>query len=370
MTSLYIHIPFCRKKCFYCAFPVAVAGKRAVGAYLDCLKQETLFCAKEKVSTLYVGGGTPTSLTDGQFSAMLKSIKSVFCCLPDYEFTVEVNPEDIDCQKAKYLFDCGVNRISLGVQSFNSKYLTLLGRGHNARDAFGAFENLRKAGFRNINLDFMYGFPRQTTRELGRDLDEMMTLGAEHISCYSLEVERNSLFYQKGVPLQKDSTQARFYEYVRSFLEEAGFRQYEISNFSKKGRESAHNLNYWQGGNYIGLGLGAHSHKNGRRFWNVGRLREYISRIESGQSSEDGHEQLTAFQRLTEKFLFGLRMNQGVDIKAIEKEFQCRLSDEQQQKVKLFVDTGWLLDNKNIIQATPKGRLVLDELSVQLIADR
>lgn len=366
-ASLYIHIPFCRKKCFYCSFPVAVVGQASIEKYLKCLLREIKFYKGKKLKTIYLGGGTPSLLNRDQLEKILSAIKSNFHYLSDTEFTIESNPDDIDYAKMKAIKTCGINRISLGVQSFNDHYLEYLGRTHKCSDVYNAFEILRKVGFDNINLDVMYSFPEQTSREIKKDLKSLVHLRPEHVSCYCLSIEQQSRFLLKGVSLPAGQNQAKAYECVRRFLEENGFHQYEVSNFAKAKRKSQHNLNYWEGGNYIGVGMGAHSHCDGKRSWNVSKLKEYIRKIEAGESPQEGCEYLTSDKRLKETMLFGLRMNKGVNVRILEDKFQCHITREEKKEINCFVKNGLLDNNKGCIRATDKGRLVLDEISARLI---
>jgi oxygen-independent coproporphyrinogen-3 oxidase len=213
----------------------------------------------------------------------------------------------------------------------------------------------------------MYSFPKQTSLQIKKDLESLLSLSPEHVSCYSLTIEEQSRFHVKGVQLPDKHKQAKAYEQVRCFLEENGLRQYEISNFAKPGKASAHNLNYWLGGNYFGVGMGAHSHCNGRRSWNVSRLKEYIKRMESNNMPEEGNECLPPEKRFKEALLFGLRMNQGVDIRKLENRFDYCLNKEEHKNIDCFVEDGLLNNVNGVVKVANKGRLVLDEISARLI---
>lgn len=367
MTSLYIHIPFCQRKCLYCSFPVFVAQERKIDAYLDCLEKEARKYQGQEVTTVYVGGGTPSLLSVDQLRRLMKIVFQSFRCPGKAETTIETNPEDILPEKAELLLALGLNRISLGVQSFNDRYLKYLGRCHDARREKEAFADLHTAGCKNVNVDLMFSFPGQTLPELEKDLEILAGLNPEHVSLYTLTVEPNSRFFSQKITEVNNDEQARSYEHVARFLKNAGFQQYEISNFAKPGWESRHNLNYWRGGNYIGLGLGAHSHRDGRRSWNVSRLKEYMERLQKGGSPEQGFEELTPLKRLTEALVFGLRMNEGVNVRALQERFQKTLTSERVDKIKQFVDEGLLVYDNEILKVTSAGRLVLDEMSAYLV---
>ena len=367
MISLYIHIPFCRKKCFYCSFVVAIGQDRRIDEYLDCLSLEAERYRGALVRTVHLGGGTPTHLNSAQLKKLFMMLKKKFRFTTNCEMTVEANPESLDFDKAELLNEFGVNRISLGIQTLNDRYLKYLGRCHDSRRASTAFSDLRRAGFQNINVDLMYSFPGQTDEEIKTDVVSLTDLGSEHLSLYTLTIEENSRFYTKNVKLAATQTQARQYELVAHLLEQTSFQQYEISNFARPRRESSHNLNYWQGGNYVGLGVSAHSHHNGVRCWNVARVSDYMSRIKDHQNPAEGEEKLSARQRFMEILLFGLRMNQGVKIPEIKQKWADQFSPEVEEKIHALTAGGFLRRENDYLKATAKGRLVLDEISAQLI---
>lgn len=367
MTSLYIHIPFCRKKCFYCSFVVAVGQDDRMDSYLDCLTQEAERYRDTVIETVYLGGGTPSYLNRDQLQNFLTTLRKQFKFTSQCEWTLEANPEGLDLEKAKLLYDLGVNRVSLGVQSLNDRYLKYLGRCHDAHRAHTAFRTLRQAGFTNINVDLMYSFPGQTDDEIKEDVLSLTSLGSEHLSLYTLTIEENSRFYARRIKLDSSEDQARQYELVVSFLESTEFKQYEISNFAKPGKESRHNLNYWQGGDYIGLGVAAHSHRAGTRFWNVSKTNVYIKKIQDRQSPVEGEEKLSARQRLMELILFGLRMNQGVHIEEAGQKAGCVLDAARRQIIDELIGQGFLFRQVGYLKTGLKGRLVLDEMSSRLI---
>ena len=367
MGALYIHIPFCQKKCFYCSFVVAIGQDHRIDSYLDCLEWEAERYRGISVKTVYLGGGTPTYLKAQQLKKLFMMLRQKFYFTKDCEVTIEANPEGLELDKIKLLNDLGVNRISLGIQTLNNQYLKYLGRCHDSSRALTAFRDLRKAGFLNINVDLMYAFAGQTDEEIAQDVVGITALKSEHLSLYTLTIEENSRFYTKKIKLAATQDQARQYELVTHLLAQTEFKQYEISNFAKDHRESLHNLNYWQGGNYLGLGVGAHSHQEGMRFWNVLRISDYMSRIKNHQSSTEGQERLSTRQRFMEILLFGLRMNQGVKVSEIEQKLTEKLKSEVKEKINEFIRAGFLSRENDCLKATDKGRLVLDEISVQLI---
>ncbi len=367
MISLYIHIPFCQRKCFYCSFVVAIGQDDRIDSYLECLTQEAEKHPSTPLKTIYVGGGTPTHMNLKQLERLFAILRSTFQFSPDCEFTIEANPEGLELVKAKFLRDSGVNRVSLGVQSLNDSYLKYLGRVHDARQAIIAFENLRKAGFANINLDLMYSFPGQTFEEIERDVKAIVALGSEHLSLYTLTIEENSKFYARRLKLDEGEIQAWQYQLVVSLLKPTEFEQYEISNFAKSDCRSRHNLNYWEGGDYIGLGVGSHSHLQGRRSWNVSKTAAYMSRIKDGESPLEGEEWLPPSEQLRERILFGLRMNQGIDVPALSRTVGVSLDSDGKEKITQLIEGGFLFWEDSRLCATDKGRMVLDEIGALLI---
>ncbi len=335
--------------------------------YVSALLAEADSHQGQKIETIYFGGGTPSMLTSALWTRLISALKQRFLFSADCETTVEANPENLDLEKAQQLFDLGVNRVSLGIQTFHDEYLRYLGRAHDSFKALSAFNDLRRAGFRNINVDLMYSFPRQTAEEITRDVQTVLGLGSEHVSLYTLTVEPNSKFYTQQIKEQDSQAQGDQYALVMTLLQESGMCQYEVSNFSRAGFESQHNLNCWMSGNYIGLGMSAHSHIDGKRSWNISRLGEYLKRIESKESPQEGLEVLTNAARLREALVFGLRMNRGVDLAVLEQNFSCRLSDECYQQIRALTEQGLMMVKDHHLQVSDRGRLLLDDIAVRLI---
>ncbi len=365
--SLYVHVPFCAKKCLFCSFAVSVGQGHRADEYIDALKKEILAYGGTSIASVYLGGGTPSFLSLEQMARLVDGLRVNFDFVDGGEWTLEANPEGLDPAKAAGFKSLGFNRISLGVQSFNDAYLKFLGRAHGRAVAVDAFQILRGAGFDNINVDLMYGFPGQTRQELEADLRAVAQLESEHVSIYTLTIEPRSRFYATQMKLDDDEKLADDYVRVTQFLEQAGLKQYEVSNFARAGFESRHNLVYWEGGDYIGVGMGAHSLHKARRSWNTENLSEYLSKIrDSGQAEEDG-EDLSTQKRLLEGLVFGLRTNRGVSIPLLEKQFKLNLPGQHKILIDEFVQGGFLVIQDGYVRTTLNGRLVLDELSKRLI---
>ena len=318
-----------------------------------------------RAMSVYVGGGTPSLLSD-EGLARLSFIIARHFCVGKVECTLELNPEDVTESKAALLRSLGFTRVSFGVQSFHPQYLSYLGRPHGADQGNRAFQVLRAAGFDNINVDLMFGFPGQTMPELDADIDAVLSLGGEHVSIYALSVEPRSVFCVRGEKISDDA-QAELYRRVCARLNAAGVIQYEVSNFARPGFESVHNLNYWQGGEYLGLGMGAHSHLEGERFWNADTFPKYLDMMGRGSSAVVGREKLSAPEKMIEAFLFGLRMNAGADIALLQQRFGCFFPQDKMDELENLIGSGFLVEDGARICVTDKGRLVLDEISSRLI---
>ena len=367
MKTLYIHIPFCKKKCLYCSFAVSVGQEQRIGLYLQSLEKEARQYSSEEIQSVYIGGGTPTLMSHDELRQLFSLVRRNFNIISGAEWTIESNPEELPCSKLELLKEEGVNRISLGVQSLDDKYLRYLGRNHDSSMAIAAFDRIKKIGFDNISIDLMFAFPNQTMSELRADVEAVIQLESDHLSLYTLTVEENSWFYARNIQLEDDQYQSAQYMLVCEILEREGFNQYEVSNFAKPSKASQHNLNYWQGGQYIGLGVGAHSYIEGERFWNTSRLNDYILSLQKGHSAKEGAEVLSVFDQMKEVVLFGLRMNRGISIERTTERFGCFLNGEQKEKVDCFIENGFLIYEDGWLKVSSKGRLVLDELCAQLI---
>ncbi len=321
MTGIYIHIPFCVKKCNYCDFASYPQKLSRQDEYLTALIGEMQQYKGTKADTVYIGGGTPSVLSWENTRRLLIAINEIFDLPEDTEFTIEVNPKTIDRTKAELYKQMGVNRISIGSQSFCDEELKTLGRIHTAEDTVATYKLLRDVGFENISLDLMYALPGQTMDSLGTSLERLLKLSPEHISCYGLKIEEGTPFcsmLKNGEIAETDEdTFADMYEYIRKELSKAGYIHYEISNFAKEGRESRHNLKYWQNEDYLGFGLCASSKVGNRRFTRSADFDEYVS---SYKLSEDYI--MDKEEAMDEFIILGLRViNSGVDKQKFHSTF-------------------------------------------------
>lgn len=317
--ALYIHIPFCAGKCPYCDFNSYVAEGQPVDRYLDALEREMELTARQfppaPLRSVFVGGGTPTVLSPKQLARLLEAVRSHFPLEPGAEITVEANPGSTDPAKLEALREGGVNRISFGAQSFDDGLLAAIGRDHTARDTVDSVREARRAGFRNISIDLMFGLPGQTLAQLADSVEKALELGLPHYSLYSLKIEENTLFfhmYRRGeLRLPDEDAEADMYEHLRRRLAEAGYVHYEISNFARPGFESRHNLAYWRNEPYYGVGAGAHGYVKGWRHVNVRGVEAYIEAASRGLPRLR-ESRVGAREAMEDFMMVGLRMPAGV----------------------------------------------------------
>lgn len=367
LNVLYVHIPFCRRKCPFCSFTVYAGGTDQAGQYLFCLEQEAEKYSHQEIGSVYIGGGTPTLLSENELERLIKFLYKKFFIRKKCEFTIETNPETMSFNKARLLKSLGLNRVSVGAQSFLDRYLKFLGRMHSLDDIQRCFAILKKAGFQNINFDMMYGFPGQSLKDFKKDIDFLLSFDIQHTSFYALTLEPQSKFYVQSIQLPKAELMRTFYIYLVDILEQEKFHQYEVSNFSRSGYDSYHNGAYWSGKNYIGLGLGSHSHFDGLRYWNTSNLFNYLNSIKEKKSVVQGQERLSSQKRLMEAVIFGLRQNQGVDLDDLQSRYQVKLSQQAKCQISIFIEGRFLIIQNNRLCTTLKGRLVLDEISSRLV---
>ena len=317
--GLYIHVPFCASQCPYCDFAFVVRKAHLAGRYARAVARELENRIPEvdpspAFDTVYFGGGTPSSVPTQTLGKICEQIRKTAEVLLDAEITAEANPNDRAGFSA--LRDIGINRISLGFQALDDRDLKVLGRLHDTADALSSFRIAREAGFENISVDLIFGAPGQSTSAWQATLDRTIALGPEHISIYGLTVEPGTPFHRrvgKGqLELPSENEQAEMYEGALDRLADAGYSQYEVSNFARPGYASRHNIGYWGGGPYLGVGLSAHSFIDGRRSWNKRDLASYIEEVESFGSAIDGSETLSATDRFHEQVMLGLRRTEGV----------------------------------------------------------
>ena len=352
--GIYIHIPFCKQKCFYCDFCSFANKNEMQGKYVETVINEIKnITHKEKytVTTIYLGGGTPSILNPDYIKSILQEIKSSFKILDDAEITIEINPGTVNEEKLKRYKEYGINRLSIGLQSANDKILKNIGRIHDYKQFEETFFYARKCGFKNINVDLMIGLPTQAVEDVKQTLEKIIQKNPEHISVYSLIIEEGTiiekLINENKLQLPDEETERIMYWTVVNELKENGYNQYEISNFSKKTYESKHNTNCWKQKQYIGLGTSAHSYLNKKRYSNTNNIEEYIKNIQESNISKNItiHEEQTEESTMNEYMLLGLRMIQGINI----NEFKQKFKTDPTIKYKEILEK---LQKENLIQIT------------------
>ena len=366
--SLYIHVPFCRRKCNYCSF-VSYQGREAdIPAYADSLKKELAFrSGGEQIRSVYLGGGTPSLLSPSQVDDILCTIRSLFAVNRDAEITIEANPGTID---ARYLADIralGINRLSLGVQSFDDKELALLGRIHTDTEAREAIQLARNAGFTNLNLDLLYGLPGQSLSEWQKTLDQAAELEPEHISLYALTLEQDAPLFQaieRGeLPAPDVDLAADMYQMAEDKLGKYGYRHYEISNWAKPGYECRHNLVYWHNLPYIGVGVAAHSCINGHRLANTSNLDVYLNAFSRNKPPMHELDEIIGPElQISETVILGLRLNEGIRTDPIKNHFGIDLFKRYGSEIEELTDLGLVKCTDHCIKLTPRGRLLGNEV--------
>ena len=366
--SLYVHVPYCRRKCHYCDFVSYVGREDTLANYRDRLlfeleqyKNDTLV-----VKTIFFGGGTPSQVDESLIGDVLEYVRQNFVLADDAEITVECNPCSADIKKLNAYKDFGVNRISIGVQSFNDNELEIIGRLHNSDKAVECVKNARSVGFENISIDLMQGIPCQTMESLMHSINTAISLDVDHISLYSLILEEGTPLYKMvesgKVTVANEDTDRLMYHYACQMLENAGYLQYEISNFAKTGFESRHNIAYWVRQDYVGIGCAAHSLYNGQRYSNPTALEEYLCGHIGKQS--ESREVLSYTDVLEEIVMLGLRMNKGIDLALFDDECLKKMTPTLDKLVKaeLCAKRG------TRFYATARGRDVLDSIIVDIIS--
>lgn len=368
--AVYFHIPFCEQICHYCDFNKVFLKNQPVNDYLDAMAMEMRNTVQRfgnrKMKTMYVGGGTPTSLNLKQLDKFLKSIHETFTLVEEYEFTVEVNPSNVDLDKLKLLKKHGVNRLSIGVQSFDDGLLQKIGRDHNKDEIYMIIENARNAGFDNISIDLMFGLPTQTLEKLEQSIDKARSLQVEHVSAYGLQVEPKTIFYnqmRKGkLMLPSEETEVSMFELLIQKMITHGFYHYEISNFALPGKESQHNLTYWNNEDYYGIGAGAHSYVNGVRRKNAGPLKHYMNSITETNFPYVEEINVSDKEKMEEELFLGLRKRAGVSKRVFYEKYKRTLDEVYGETITNLVEKGLLEDNGDWIRLTDKGVFLGNEV--------
>ncbi|HEU1216336.1 radical SAM family heme chaperone HemW [Streptococcus pneumoniae] len=371
-TSAYVHIPFCTQICYYCDFSKVFIKNQPVDSYLEHLLEEFRSYDIEKLSTLYIGGGTPTALSAPQLEVLLNGLTKNLDLSVLEELTIEANPGDLDADKIAVLKNSAVNRVSLGVQTFDDKMLKKIGRSHLEKDIYENIDRLKLAGFDNISIDLIYALPGQTMEQVKENVAKAIGLDIPHMSLYSLILENHTVFMNRmrrgKLPLPKEELEAEMFEYIIAELERAGFEHYEISNFSKLGFESRHNLMYWDNAEYYGIGAGASGYVNGVRYKNHGPIRHYLSAVEEGNAciTED---HLSQKEQMEEEMFLGLRKKSGVSMARFEEKFGQSFAGLYGEIVRDLVQQGLMQIEGDHVRMTKRGLFLGDTVAERFILE-
>ena len=372
--GIYVHIPFCKHKCYYCDF-ISYANKESlIEKYVKVLIKEITDVATGNkldyenkmddlfnVNTIYIGGGTPSFIESKHIVDIINTIKKYFKVNKNAEITIEINPGTVDAKKLKDYFDVGINRLSIGLQSTNNNLLKQIGRIHTYEEFLNTYALARKVGFKNINADLMIGLPKQTIEDVEKSVNDLINLNLEHISLYSLILEEETILEKQvengKLKLPKDEEERSMYWKAKNLLEKNGYTHYEISNFAKKGYESKHNLDCWKQEEYVGLGVAAHSYTNGVRYSNIENIEEYIDNYENDKVEDNFifHEKQTHNMRIKEYMMLGLRKLKGVSIQEFKEKFAANPIYVFKNELEKLVNEDLLEIDGDYIRLTNKG---------------
>jgi len=395
--GLYLHLPFCESKCHYCSFASGVYPQDLVAPYLKALSREIASLreissqagisfeqiASSEIDTIYFGGGTPSFIPGEDMLALMTQVRQTFRVAPCAEVTIEVNPGSADRRKIDCYVQAGVNRVSIGMQTFQKDLLKRIGRSHEVEDALSTFDLFRGVGFRNISVDVIAGLPGQTMEDWQENLRTVRFLSPEHVSMYLLEIHENTQFgkiYSRppsgiGHPKEDPSDPGlppeelveQFYLESLGFFSRHGYRQYEISNFAKPDHESRHNSKYWTGLPYLGLGCSAHSYFGGKRWSNERNVGGYIRLIERQSHAVDVRSSLTAQQRQEEAIFLGLRLTKGLDLAQFKEDFGFSFPERYHKQIDYLQEGDLIEVSADRLWLTPKGYLLSNEVFAELL---
>ena len=362
--SVYIHIPFCKRKCYYCDFSsFQNCSHSDIDEYMKHLLREIELYRdlgkSYRIDTLFIGGGTPSMISSKWIEKLLFGIREVFSFTENPEISIEGNPDTLTYEKMAHYFELEINRLSIGLQSDDRKILKTLGRIHGFEDFLESLEDARRVGYKNINSDLMFGLPGQSLNTFQNTLVEVTKLKIPHISAYGLIINENTIIgerIEQGIlPEPDEDVEVDMYNFLRKFLMDQGYEHYEISNFGKPGFQCRHNRTYWKNRNYLGLGLGAHSSMDGVRFYNLESFSSYHQKLQAGEKPIAGSQDISKEEQLRESLMLGLRLTEGIAISCLESRYKTNVEESVLNKFNEFTKLGLLETSGNRLRLTEKG---------------
>jgi len=372
VSGIYIHIPFCAQACHYCDFHFSTDQRyrlELVEGICEEVRARKDYLNGQEISTIYFGGGTPSVLKDSELGMIMESLNRAFTVSQEAEITLEANPEDLSLEKVKGMISLGVNRLSIGIQSFHEETLRSLNRSHDSEQAKASLSRVKEAGINNLNADLIFAIPGRSLEILKEDVNTLMAFQPEHISAYGLTIEEKTAFGKwsasgkfKAVSEEQNALE---FEYLMEALPVAGLEQYEISNFARRGFESRHNSSYWKRNSYLGLGPGAHSFDGKSRAWNVANNHQYLRAIQNG-TSHWNTEVLSEKDKINEYLMTSLRMREGCNLEFLKLEMEFDLIREQSAYVEKLLKSGLSEIKNNSLILTKKGKMIADQISSDL----
>ena len=374
MAGIYLHIPFCKQACNYCNFHFTTSLRykpELVAALSREMHLQKDFLGGTTVNTIYFGGGTPSLLSREEYTLLLDTLRSTFPVAADAEITLEANPDDINREVLKGWKEAGINRLSIGIQSFFEDELRWMNRAHNATQAQQCIEWSLEAGFDNFSIDLIYGSPLLTDAMWQQNVEKAVGYGIPHLSCYALTVEEKTPLHKLIIANKKQDVendqQARQFLLLMQWLKEAGYEHYEVSNFAKPGCRSRHNSAYWKGTPYLGLGPSAHSYDGRSRFWNMANNNHYIRSVNEGVVPNE-KETLTSEQQLNEYIMISLRTREGLNLEVIRNTWGFETATALEKALKPYIHNGLVRHNNQVVQLTDSGMLMADGIAADLFS--
>jgi len=372
--GVYIHVPFCTEKCMYCDFYSLSNREDSIDLFVKSLCKEIKLTSKKTninwiIDSIFIGGGTPSLLSASQLEKIVKHLNQAYQLSNIKEFTIEANPGEFNENKMRDFKSIGVNRISFGFQSLNDRLLKFLTRWHSSGDCIKAYNSARKINFKNISIDMIFGIPNQSLKDWKKDLNSVVELDPEHISAYSLTVEKRTPLYKsvqsKSILMPHEEVDIQMYGHTMNRLNKDGYTQYEISNYSKKSKECKHNLHYWRREPYLAFGPSAHGYNEKQRYWNIRDLNKYIKILKSNKLPIDETETLSKENVFNEIVLNGLRVKDGINISKIKSQFDKDTFNNLSKKIDDW--SNYLEDDKLRIKLNRKGYFIADEITLDLM---